>query len=244
MIIKQEIQANMEEIKEMFESISGKLQTMDGKLSEVIEELKDIKLENEVMKKQIKNQETKIASLEREVRRRNLVFKGVPEKEKEGIEETMENTVKICQSLGVNVNPAIDIDEVRRLGRPEAGKQRPILLKVTTTNRKREILKKAKGLKGSDIWIDEDYPKEIQEERKLLIPKLKEARSKGHKAQLKYNKLIIDNKVYDISSLKPKEKTSQGNVLERDRKRKTNMRSPEADKLEEQLRKVTRAKNE
>lgn len=239
----EKMQGDMEEIKGMFASISGRLQAMDGKLSEVMRELKDAKLENEVMKKQIKNQEVKITNLEREVRRRNLVFKGVPEKERETIEETMNTTIKICESLGVKLNPAVDVDEVKRLGRPEADKQRPVLVKLTATNRKFEILKKAKGLKGSNVWIDEDYSKEIQEERKLLIPILKEARSKGHKAQLKYNKLVIDDKVYDVNSLKLEGAINQGDGQEGERKRKTNMRSPEADKLEEQLRKITRPKN-
>ena len=37
------------------------------------------------------------------------------------------------------------------------------------------------------MWIDEDYPKNIQEERKLLIRKLKEARNNVHKVQQTYN---------------------------------------------------------
>lgn len=228
----------MDEIKNMFATISANMQAMDNKLSEVMGELRDTKVENEVMRKQIKMQEEKIASLERDIRRKNLVIKGIPDNESEHFEQTTEKVAKICETLGVDFKPENDLDEARRLGRPATDKQRPVLLKLTTMNKKMEILAKTRALKGTNIWIDEDFPKDIQEERKLLIPKLKEARSKGHKAQLKYNKLIINGKIHCVNDIK--QSVSAGQSSDVERKRKTDMRSPESVKLEEQLSKITR----
>lgn len=228
----------MDEIKTMFASINANMQAMDGKLTDVVNELRDIKMENEAMKRQIKVQETKIANLEREVRRKNLIIRGIPDDEDEDPRQTKEKIFKICETLGVDVKSETDVDEARRIGKPVADRQRPVLLKLTTANKKMEILRETKRLKGSEIWIDEDYPKDILEERKLLIPKLKEARNKGHRAQLRYNKLIINGEVCDIDN--SKQLASAGQGKSGGEKRKTNVRSPESNNLDEQLRKITR----
>jgi oligoribonuclease NrnB/cAMP/cGMP phosphodiesterase (DHH superfamily) len=55
---------------------------------------------------------------------------------------------------------------------------------------KLEIRKRVEHLKGTDIWITEDYTKKMQQERKQLIAHLKQAKQKGYKAVLEHNKLI------------------------------------------------------
>ncbi|KAF5269716.1 hypothetical protein FQA39_LY08639 [Lamprigera yunnana] len=76
-------------------------------------------------------------------------------------------------------------------------------------NKKPEVLKAGKNLKGSDIWATEDYSKQVQEQRKQLITYIKEARTKGHKVILRSNKLIIDDKSYAIEQLKKKERNME-----------------------------------
>ncbi|KAK9889453.1 hypothetical protein WA026_004721 [Henosepilachna vigintioctopunctata] len=78
------------------------------------------------------------------------------------------------------------IDE--ELGRYKVNRTRPVLVKLLKENKKIKIMKNAKQLKGTEISIDEDLQKNVQEERRALIPQLKEARNKGHKAIIKYNK--------------------------------------------------------
>lgn len=56
-----------------------------------------------------------------------------------------------------------------------------LLLKLTETNKKVEIQKGLKNLYQIDIWIEADYPKDIQEERRKLIPIWKETRRGGAK---------------------------------------------------------------
>lgn len=64
-----------------------------------------------------------------------------------------------------------------------------------------ETLKHSKTLRGTNIWIDEDFTKESQMTRKALLPQLKEATHRGHRTQLKYNKLIVNEKAYGIEDL-------------------------------------------
>ncbi len=46
-------------------------------------------------------------------------------------------------------------------------------------------------LKGSNIYINEDYPESVRKRRKELIPKMKAARERGDIAFLRYDKLIV-----------------------------------------------------
>lgn len=220
----------------MFEVINRNMQAMDGKLTQVIEELKKTKQENIQLRERVEKQEGKIESLEREIRKKNLVLRGVEENEREGSGETVDKVAQVVKAMGVGMEVQQDIDEVRRIGKPRDGVIRPILLKLTTINKKWEILGQSKKLRGTDIWVDEDYTKEVIEERKILYPQVKMARENGHRAFIKHNKLIIDGEAY-----KGREwETKQQRIREEEGKRKMEERSPEANKLGEQLRKIAR----
>ena len=50
---------------------------------------------------------------------------------------------------------------MRRIGKKREGFKRPILMEVTTTNMKMEILRKKNKLRGTELYINEDYIKEV-----------------------------------------------------------------------------------
>lgn len=226
----------MEKIEKMFEKLEMKMQNIDEKLEHIIQEVGSTKEENKKLKVQIENQENRIQFLERELRKNNLIIQGIQDDEEENVEQIEEKVGLVIKNIGANIYK--EIEEVRRLGKYQINKTRPILIKLTKNKIKNEILKNTKYLKGSDIWIDSDYPRNIQEERKQLIPHLKEAKMKGQKVQLKYNKLIIENKVYGVENLKQLE---QEKIEETNKnKRKNNVRSPQSATLEEQINKITR----
>ena len=100
-------------------------------------------------------------------------------------------------------------------------------------NKKLKIVRQAKNLKGTDIWIGDDYPKKVQEERKNLIPYLKRARQEGKNASIRYNKLIINGSEYAIECCEDEESERKN-----ENKRTMSERSPENDKTEQHLRKI------
>ena len=104
--------------------------------------------------------------------------------------------------VAININQ--DTEEVRRIGKYKDGENRPIKIKLVRERKKLEIMRKTNNLKGTKIWVEEDYTKEIQRERKELIPHLKEAREKGYSAKLRYNKLIVNNEIYTAQELTTK----------------------------------------
>ena len=48
-----------------------------------------------------------------------------------------------------------------------------------------------KKLKGSRIFINEDYPDAVRQKRRELLPQMKAARERGDFAVLRYDKLIV-----------------------------------------------------
>jgi hypothetical protein len=58
------------------------------------------------------------------------------------------------------------------------------------------IRKSSHKLAGTRIGISEQYPREIPERRKLLIPVMKNAQRDGSRAVLSADKLFIDGRLY------------------------------------------------
>ena len=89
----------------------------------------------------------------------------------------------------------IKIDRAHRMGRKMANKTRPIVAKFNYHQDKEGIRKQAYLLKGKRFGISEQFPKEITEERKRLLPLYKQAKQEGKRAVLKYDKLIVEGRI-------------------------------------------------
>jgi hypothetical protein len=63
------------------------------------------------------------------------------------------------------------------------------------------VLKKTKNLAGSKFRVDEDFAWETRKIRKRLIPYLKDAKRREHRAFLKKDKLIVNGQAYDLEYL-------------------------------------------
>ncbi|CAH1101650.1 unnamed protein product [Psylliodes chrysocephalus] len=120
-------------------------------------------------------------------------------------------------------------------------RKRPIIVKLNRESTRTVILQKTRSLKGTNILIDENYPKEVQEERRKLIIKMKEARNKGHKAQLRYNKLIINDELYKEKDTHQNEEEKKKEAMKQQSKEDCKRKSPEQNRFDEQVRKITRS---
>lgn len=157
------------------------------------EKLLPIIQENETLKSEITNLNSKVKGLELEARKNNVIIYGVEEKEKDS-KELMEMVMSTLNNAYKNLNlvewDKWEINNLNRVGRKIEGKPRPIKITLTLGWRKTELLKNKKKI-AEHIYISEDFPKEVLEKRKELIPKLNEARKAGKFAILKYDQLIV-----------------------------------------------------
>ncbi|KAJ3648197.1 hypothetical protein Zmor_020018 [Zophobas morio] len=189
-------ESEMTEIRKMFSAINRKLTVVEEKLDRNTEAMITIRKENLLLKESIKDQDSRLELLEKEVRKNNIIIQGVADENDEKEEKLTEKIQNILTKMGVKVDVEIDASEIRRIGTYKPNGNRPILVKLQKWKTKMEIYKLTKNLKGSDIWINDDFSKKVQAERKCLTPYLQQVRQQGSTAYLRYNKMIIDGKVY------------------------------------------------
>lgn len=100
----------------------------------------------------------KIDYLENQSRRKNLVFDGIPESAHETWSDSEDNIWKIFTEKLKLDSRHIELERVHRSGKPPARdeKPRPIVVQFLRFKDRNAILEKAKNLKGSNIYINED----------------------------------------------------------------------------------------
>ena len=136
--------------------------------------------------------------------RDNLLFFGINEETKENTEEVLKTVLETHLSMGHAHN--IQFARVHRIGRKSGNKTRPIVAKFELY-KEREVVSdaffaKLRALKEKNettggnetikIGIAEQYPPEIQEKRRELIPVIKEAKKNGSDAKLIRDKLHVN----------------------------------------------------
>ena len=111
---------------------------------------------------------------------------------------------EFCNTVLKIQNPreSVHIDRAHRLGRGRPGVNRAIVVKFSDSSSK-EVIKNALrkvNLRGTQFGVFDQYPFEVQERRKSLIPVMNKARHEGKRAVLVRDKLYIDNQLYNPDS--------------------------------------------
>jgi len=129
--------------------------------------------------------------------RSNLVFTNIPEDPTENPDTTenklrdfMVDKMKIAQDL---VNQ-MSFERVHRMGSKVDGKTRSIVAKFTLYKEKEFVRKQWKTLNGTPYFVNEQFPKDIVDKRRQLVPKMKEARRDGKTSWISYDTLYINGK--------------------------------------------------
>lgn len=85
----------------------------------------------------------------------------------------------------------------RRSEEYDPGKPRPIIAKLSFYKDKSRIFQYAKNIdRSTKIGVAEDYPKEIDNIRKELLPVLRKAKKENAQAAFNVDKLIINGQIY------------------------------------------------
>ena len=94
----------------------------------------------------------------------------------------------------------VEIEHAHRAGRKSRNKLRTTVYKLSRFKDKQNILRKAKLLKGTNIFINENYCLDTVEYRKELWEEVKVLRSQGKIAYLNYRSIVSRDKVPALSS--------------------------------------------
>ncbi|XP_065664786.1 uncharacterized protein LOC136086416 [Hydra vulgaris] len=144
------------------------------------------------------NEKNKFRQLEDRQRRNNLRIEGVKENDNESWDDTEKIIINIFEN-NLNVNGVI-IERAHRTGIIEKKNPRTIIIKLLNHKDKVKILKNANKLKGSGIYINEDFSLETSTIRKKLLEESKLHRINGKYSVVIYDKLIVREFIKKINN--------------------------------------------
>ncbi|KAI5753354.1 hypothetical protein M8J77_026134 [Diaphorina citri] len=185
-----QITSKLDTNNQLIKSEAEKINTnMNKKLQPLVKEVAEMKQKVQNLEKNIEINMSRINKIEK---KRNLIIFGLEQEEEEDptmLEEKLLQLFK--EKLNIKVE-TFEIDFIKRFGK--AKDKKPIVVGLTTWKRKISILTQTPKLKGTNIVIKEDFPKDVIEIRKKLYPQMKTYREQNRKAILKYDKLYVDGK--------------------------------------------------
>jgi hypothetical protein len=165
-------------------------------------ELDQVKLEKAQLASQQKELHEKLIKLESHSRRDNLLFEGVSESDPDDVHKKLKSIFK--DKLKINNPDDIKIVREQSLGRKYTGPgntPRPIIVNCHWFGDRMAIWKAKTNLQASTVYISEDYPKEINDRRRILKPIMMKAKQEKHAAFLNVDKLFIDGKQYSVDNI-------------------------------------------
>ena len=151
-------------------------------------EIKNAHLLNTEERDSLYEHKEKLIDLEDRQRRNNLRIDGVVENVGETWEITEQKVKEIFRN-NLNIDNHIEVDRAHRVGQKRENRQRTIVLRLNKFKDKEEIKKCAKKLKGTGIYINDDFSPVTLERRKDLLKTAKELRDQGKGAKVVKSKL-------------------------------------------------------
>lgn len=196
------IHAELNKMKIKVEKNTERIERLEYSGAELQDDVNFLHQDNQELFKINKELKEEILEVQTRSMRDNLLFGGITRKLKRSQEgREYEDTEEVIEFLvnEMGIQEEISFERVHRIGRTKNRKP-PFIVAKFSSHKQRELVRKKApvSLKGKDNYsIFEQFPKEIQERRKRLIPKLKAAKRNGKNAKLVVDKLYIEGQLYD-----------------------------------------------
>ena len=183
---------SVKDIDEKFTVLNGEVLGLREEVSELRQKNKELTDENTDLAARIDNLERKTDDLEGRSKRNNLIFYGFKQRPNETNDE-LEGKIQGLLNDKLDMTKKVQFDRVHRLGgKPDS----PVIACCSSYKEKVKILKEKKKLKGSTIFIGEDFSTRVREIRRKLSPHLKAARDLGKKCVMIFDHLLVDGKKF------------------------------------------------
>jgi hypothetical protein len=194
------IQMSLSALQSAINLVSTKLEKNNKAVKDLTDSMTSIQMTVNNVKLRLEQCKKKVTEAQVDPKRNNLIISGLDEEKNESHSTTFGILEKFLkEKMDIEI-AEWHVDMANRLGRGRGN--RLIMVRFTTCSKKLEILENMKKLAGSKIRIEQDYTWETRQIRRDLIPYLKEARNKGHRAVIKIDKLIVNSRLYKLKYLK------------------------------------------
>nr|CAI5834724.1 unnamed protein product [Callosobruchus analis] len=198
-LLKTVLDKNIEIKQEIIENKATLSQEIQELRKEFNAEFTKLKQENEDLKEENKALKNRLETVDRKLRKYNIVVYGLKEEsEHKDIKQVLQTFNEI---LGVRCTET-DFRDCHRIGTAQSRQVRPVLLETVSSKLKYEIFSKANKLKGSGIFIANDYTASDYHNRKHLFSNLKLAKSLNLDPKIERSYLIIGDTKFSVEFLK------------------------------------------
>ncbi len=203
-------------VKQMDKALQSKYDDLQLALNVQTEELEMMAKELEATKEQQVITEGRLTRAEKLVEdlreqllqqearsmRDNLVFFNVPEQQTDHIKNTehvLRDFLKTEMKIKDDDLRKINFDRVHRTGAKQQGRSRLIVAKFNPSYGKEIVLKHAKNLRpGENFGVNEQLPRELDERKKQLLQRYKDAKNSQQKPKWSMDKLVVGNTVTKV----------------------------------------------
>lgn len=208
--------AEIDDLKNKVKDLQEETNSLQESLTNAHQEIEDLKEHNKVQDKAIEelkkgvkdltrdanSEKERVIKLESHSRRNNLNFFNIREEKEDSFAKTEAILRKfLTKELKAEDAEEISIERAHRIGKPRVdGKPRPIIAKFSFFKDKDYVLSLGSNLAGTKFGVAPDFPKEVVDIRKSLVPHLKAAKKSGRQAKLVYDKLYIDGQLFKQST--------------------------------------------
>jgi len=177
-----------DEVKKEHEEFKDSLDFINAKTEETVvnlrSELNNIHEENDYLRDSLRIQEDRS-------RRNNVRFDGITEETGETWAQAEQKVLKVLREK-MDIEGA-EIERAHRVGKVKNGKPRTIVAKFLRYKDKEMVLANWKGLKGTRIYVKEDFSADTLQLRSKLWTEVLNLRRQGKYAILKYDKIYQRN---------------------------------------------------
>ncbi|CAH0384791.1 unnamed protein product [Bemisia tabaci] len=161
----------------------------------------DLKKENEILKVALEKQKQVISDMNR---MNNVAFHGLDKNVVEKRVDLENKIVAVCKDkLQVDMGRH-DVNWVRRLRKRGKQKNRPVLVSLVANSKNWDVLEISVKLKGSNIFLSNDYDEAERDRRRFLSQVRKLVSANGKECRWKNRGLVIDGQFLEYEEIKRK----------------------------------------
>ena len=182
------LNAMMEEIKGLKES----LEFSQELISDLVKDNVELKGKMELMEARVDTIETV-----------NIVFTGIPEAEGKNCEIVIREFMSDQLNMPSETVQGVTFSRVHRVGRPSKDRPRAIVARFEHYQQKELVKGRGRELRNTSFGMNDQFPPEIHDRRKVLFPIMREHRSHNSRVTLVVDKLYINNQLFRDSSITP-----------------------------------------
>jgi FtsZ-binding cell division protein ZapB len=183
------------DIKERFGTVQEEVNELRREVEGLKHENQSLKDDRDALWNKVEGLERKTDDLECRSKRNNLIFYGLA-KEGEETAASCETRLNELFTDRLELSDNVPFDRVHRLGdKPDA----PLIARCTYYKDKVLVLKAKNKLKGTNIFVGEDFSERVRAIRKKLTVIMKEKRREGKQVSMVYDHLIMDGKKFVLN---------------------------------------------